>query len=128
MRAQAIVYLAVLAAAAAAAYFHVAAPLDRKLRDAQMRFLRENSLRPVANDVVLVGLDEPFIESMREPIALLHPHLARFLAAMSLAKPTVVGLDVVLPSRSYRFLAPVDRPDTNYDTILLRALLQAKRE
>jgi class 3 adenylate cyclase len=78
--------------------------------------------------VVLVGLDEPFLESMREPLALLHPHLARFLAAMTLAKPSVVGLDIVLPSRSYRFLAPIDHPETNYDAILLRALLQAKRE
>src|SRR5712675_1987607 len=115
MRTGAMAYLAVLAAAAAAAYFHVAAPLDRKIRDAQMRFLRENFLRPVSHDVVLVGIDEPFIESMREPVALLHPHLAQFLAAMSVARPTVVGLDVVLPSRSYRFLAPVDQPGTNYD-------------
>jgi class 3 adenylate cyclase/CHASE2 domain-containing sensor protein len=128
MRKGAIAYLGVMVAAAAAAYFHVAAPLDRKVMDAQMRFLREASPRPVANDVVLVGLDEPFIESMREPVALLHPHLARFLAAMSVARPSVVGLDVVLPSRSYRFLAPVDRPETNYDMILLRALLQTKRE
>jgi class 3 adenylate cyclase/CHASE2 domain-containing sensor protein len=78
--------------------------------------------------VVLVGLDEPFIESMREPLALLHPHLARFLAAMAAAKPAAVGLDIVLPSRSYRFLAPIDHPETNYDAILLRALLQTKRE
>src|SRR6267142_2664777 len=85
MRTGAMAYLAVLVAAAAAAYFHVAAPLDRKVRDAQMRFLRENFPRPVSHDVVL-------------------------------------------PSRSYRFLAPVDQPGTNYDTILLRALLQTKRE
>ena len=93
-----------------------------------MRFLRESFPRPAGNDVVLVGLDEPFLESMREPLALLHPHLARFLAAMTLAKPSVVGLDIVLPSRSYRFLAPIDHPETNYDAILLRALLQTKRE
>ena len=121
------VYLVVLAAAAAATYFHAYAALDRKVMDAQMRFLREHFPRPVANDVVLVGLDEPFLESMREPMALMHPHLARFLAAMNVAKPAVVGLDVVLPSRSYRFLAPVDQPGTNYDAILLRALLQAKQ-
>jgi len=128
MRTGARAYLVVLAAAAAAAYFHAPAALDRKVMDAQMRFLRANFPRPVANDVVLVGIDEPFIESMREPIALLHPHLARFLTAMSVARPTVVGLDIVLPSRSYRFLAPVDRPETNYDMVLLRALLQTKRE
>jgi len=121
-------YFVVLAAAAVAAYWRLAAPLDLKVMDAQQRFLRENFPRPAANDVVLVGLDEPFLESMREPVALLHPHLARFLAAMALAKPAVVGLDIVLPSRSYRFLAPIDHPETNYDAILLRALLQTKRE
>lgn len=121
-------YFVVLAAAAAAAYWQLPAALDLKVMDAQMRYLRENFPRPVANDVVIVGLDEPFLESMREPLALLHPHLARFLAAMSIAKPVVVGLDIVLPSRSYRFLAPIDHPQTNYDAILLRALLQTKRE
>ena len=121
-------YFVVLAAAAAAAYWRLPAALDLKVMDAQMRFLRENFPRPAGNDVAIVGLDEPFLESMREPLALLHPHLARFLAAMALAKPTVVGLDIVLPSRSYRFLAPIDHPETNYDAILLRALLQTKRE
>jgi class 3 adenylate cyclase/CHASE2 domain-containing sensor protein len=121
-------YVVVLAIAAAAAYWRLPAALDLKVMDAQMRFLRENFPRPAGNDVVLVGLDEPFIESMREPLALLHPHLARFLAAMAAAKPAAVGLDIVLPSRSYRFLAPIDHPETNYDAILLRALLQTKRE
>jgi len=121
-------YLVVLALAAAAAYWRLPAALDRKVMDAQMRFLRESYPRPVTNDVVLVGLDEPFLESMREPIALLHPHLARFLAAMMLGKPAVVGMDVVLPSRSYRFLTPVDHPETNYDAVLLRSLLQAKQK
>jgi len=121
-------YFVVLVAAAAAAYWRLPAALDLKIADTQMRFLRENFPRPAGNDVVLVGLDEPFLESMREPLALLHPHLARFLAAMAIAKPAVVGLDVVLPSRSYRFLAPIDHPETNYDAILVRALLQTKRE
>src|SRR5262245_14487039 len=122
------IYLVLLAAVAAVAVFRLPAGVDAKVMDAQMRFLRDSFPRPVANDVVLVGLDEAFLESMREPVALMHPHLARFLAAMAIAKPAVVGLDVVLPARSYRFLAPVDQPGTNYDAILLRALLQAKRE
>jgi class 3 adenylate cyclase/CHASE2 domain-containing sensor protein len=122
------IYCVVLAAAAVMTFLQVAAPLDRKVMDAQMRFLRESFPRPVANDVALVGLDEPFLESMREPVALMHPHLARFLAAMAVARPAVVGLDVVLPARSYRFIAPVDQPGANYDAMLLRALLQVKRE
>src|SRR5260370_11281805 len=122
-----VAYLAVLAAALATALWRLPAALDFKLMDAQQRFLREHYPRPAANDVVLVGLDEAFLESVREPVALLHPHLARFLAAMTLAQPAVVGLDIVLPQRSLRFLAPVETPDTNYDLILVRAFLQAKQ-
>src|SRR4051812_10808802 len=108
-------YAIVLVAALAAAYWHVAAPLDVKLLDAQQRYLREHHPRPAGTDVVVVGLDEAFLSSGGEPIALLHAHIARFLAAMSLARPAVVGMDVLLPGRSYRFLAPVDNPETNYD-------------
>jgi len=122
-----VAYLAVLAAALAAAFWRLPDALDFKLMDAQQRFLREHYPRAAGNDVVVVGLDEAYLESMREPIALLHPHLARFLAAMTLAQPSVVGMDVVLPPRSYRFLVPVDAPETNYDLILIRALLQAKQ-
>jgi len=119
-------YVVVLVAALAAAYWRVAAPLDLKLLDAQQRFLREHYPRPAPSDVVVVGLDEAFLASVREPIALLHPHIARFLAAMTVARPTVVGMDVIMPDRSYRFLSPSDNPQTNYDVILVRALLQAK--
>src|SRR5712692_8747563 len=122
-----VAYLAVLAVALAAAFWRLPAALDFKLMDAQQRFLREHFPRPAASDVVVVGLDEAFLESVREPVALLHPHLARFLAAMTLAQPAVVGLDVVLPQRSFRFLAPADGPATNYDLILIRAFLQAKQ-
>jgi len=119
-------YLVVFALALAFAYWRVPAALDLKVMDAQMRFVREHFPRPAPNDVVLIGLDEPYMEAMREPLALLHPHLARFFAAMMVGKPAVVGLDIVFPSRSYRFLTPIDHPETNYDTILVRALLQAK--
>ena len=86
-------YLVVLAAVLALAYWRVAAPLDAKVMDAQMRFVREHFPRPAPNDVVLIGLDEAYLETMREPIALLHPHLARFFAAMMVGRPAVVGLD-----------------------------------
>src|SRR5260370_39436199 len=78
-----VAYLAVLAAALAAAFWRLPAALDFKLMDAQQRFLREHYPRPPANDLVLVGLDEALLESRREPVALLHPHLARFLSPMT---------------------------------------------
>jgi len=106
--------------------WRVATPLDLSMLDFQMRFLRDNMARPAGNDVVVVGIDEAFLEAVREPVALMHPHLAKFLAAMMVAKPSVVGLDVVLPRRSFRFLRSADALDTNYDLILTRALFQAK--
>jgi len=57
-------YFVVLVAAAAAAYWRLPAALDRKVMDAQMRFLRENFPRPAGNDVVLVGLDESFLDRL----------------------------------------------------------------
>ncbi len=121
-----IAYVALLAAALAAQYWRVAAPLDLGLMDRQTRFLREHFPRPAGNDVVVVGIDEAFLDSVREPVALMHPHLAKFLSAMAAAGPSVVGFDVVFPRQSFRFLAPTDVPDTNYDLLLVRAMFQAK--
>ena len=102
------------------------ANLDFWLIDHQTRWLRQQMPQQIPNDVVVVGLDEDFLGSVREPVALLHPHMARFLQAMALARPSVVGMDVVLPRQSYRFLAPIDAPEVNYDLILVKALFQSK--
>lgn len=121
-------FAALVALALIAAHYRVLAPLDHAVSDAQQRFVRSSGYaRPAANEVVVVGLDEAFLESVREPIALLHPHLARFLAAMNAARPSVVGFDVVLPNRSYRFLSARDAQEGNFDLVLVRALLQAKQ-
>jgi class 3 adenylate cyclase/CHASE2 domain-containing sensor protein len=72
------------------------------------------------NDVVIVGIDEDATKALREPFALWHPHLGKFLDAMTKAKPSVVGLDITLPDRSYQFLVP------QYDQNLLRGLQELK--
>lgn len=105
---------------------HLTASIDLWLVDHETRLLRERQPRQIANDVVVVGLDEAFLQSIREPVALMHPHLAKFLKAMAVGRPSVVGLDVIFPRQSYRFLAPIDAPDLNYDLILVKALFQAK--
>src|SRR5689334_3537839 len=122
-------YAALLALVAIAIHAKVPERLDAVISDAEARYVRANHPRPAANEVVVVGLDEPFLESVREPIALMHPHIARFLAAMMVAKPSVVGFDVVFPNRSYRFLtaagetpAPSGAPAFNFDLVLVRAL------
>lgn len=118
---------AVLALAVCFVMFErVTASIDLWLVDHETRLLRERQPRQIANDVVVVGMDESFLDSIREPIALMHPHLAKFLQAMAVGRPSVVGLDVIFPRQSYRFLAPTDAPGLNYDLILMKALLQTK--
>jgi class 3 adenylate cyclase len=78
--------------------------LSRKLLDKQFSFLRTNYPQPINNDVVIVGIDEATFKSFKEPYELWHPHLGKFLQAMGRAKPSVLGVDVALPERSYDFL------------------------
>ncbi len=77
---------------------------DQSLYDAQARWLRANAPTPLAHDVVVIGLDEAAYETIPEPTALWHTHLAALLAGLSAAQPAVVGLAMPLPVRSYDFL------------------------
>jgi adenylate cyclase len=115
-------FAVVLGAGLAAQYAGLAERADRALLDAEFRLLRERRPQPVEKDVVLVGIDETTFQVLREPFALWHPHLGRFLQAMALAKPSVVGLDIVLPDRSYHFLIP------DYDQPLVRGLAELRGE
>jgi len=110
----------VLGAGVAAQYGGLAERAERALLDAEFRLLRERAPRPAETDVVVVGIDETTFHALREPFALWHPHLGRFLQAMALAKPSVLGLDIVLPERSYDFLIP------GYDQPLLQGLAELK--
>lgn len=79
---------------------------ERKVFDLEMRLLREYSPKPVANDVVLIGIDAESEQRFEEPLALWHKHYARVLQALALAKPQAVGVDIVLPERSYNDILP----------------------
>ncbi len=96
-------------------------PLDLKLLDTQFKVLRTHALRPVKNDVVIVGFDEDTARVLREPLTLWHPHLGKFLQAAAGAGAAVIGVDVVLPDRSYEKLVP------GYDRQLLTGILIARR-
>ena len=61
-------------------------------------------------------------KALKEPFALWHPYLGKFLQAMAAAKPAVVGLDIALPERSYQFLIP------QYDQSLLQGLQKLKSQ
>lgn len=91
--------------------------LSRILLDEQFSFLRTNFPKPLDNDVVIVGIDEATFKSFKEPYELWHPHFGKFLHAMSRAKPSVLGVDVAFPERSYDFLI------RQYDQKLVDGLL-----
>ena len=66
------------------------------------------------NDVVIVGIDDESTRVLREPLTLWHPHVGKFLQAMAGSGATAVGLDIVLPDRSFEAIVP------GYDLHLLR--------
>lgn len=106
--------------AALCAWFSWLERADHMLLDAEFHLLRHYAPHPVERDVVIVGMDEAAFNTLREPFALWHPHFGKFLWAMAVAKPLVLGLDVVLPDRSFQFLMP------GYDQLLLQGQLKLK--
>lgn len=96
------------------------APIERPVRDAGFRLLRASGPHPIANDLVLVAVDEAFLESTPEPLTLIHPYLGRVMSGLAQVKPSVVGLDLVLPSKSFRDMQSSRVKD--YDLALLTGL------
>lgn len=115
-----LLFLAFLALGFALQFSHFVDSADRKIIDQQFALLREYRPQPLSNDVVIVGIDEKAFASFREPFALWHPHLGKFLRAMAMARPSVLGMDIILPKHSYHFLLP------QYDQSLLQGLMAIK--
>jgi adenylate cyclase len=84
----------------------LAAPLERKLVDAGFRSLRGAALPAGIPDIAVVGVDERSLAAIALPMALWHRQLGTLLKAAAAAGARVVGLDVVLPDKSYAALAP----------------------
>ena len=72
--------------------------------DHQVRLIREVHPRPLAEDVVLIGIDEETYSAFDEPFALWHRHFGSMLRALARAKPRAIAMDTVLPERSYDFI------------------------
>ncbi|HQY46564.1 MAG TPA: adenylate/guanylate cyclase domain-containing protein [Usitatibacteraceae bacterium] len=98
------------------------ARLERDAFDAQMQALRDRWPRPLAGDVVLVGIDEGSEEVFTEPLALWHRHFARLLGALGEAGPRAVGVDIVPPERSYDDIVP------GSDLALFRAIRDLRQK
>ena len=89
--------------------------------DAQQALLRTLIPRAAAAEVVVVGIDEATTQAVREPLALWHAPLAAFVQAAAAGGASVVGLDVVLPDRSFEAVLP------GSDRTLLGGLVLARR-
>ena len=97
------------------------ADLERLAFDQQMRVLRKIHPRPLAEDIVLVGTNEETYRVFEEPFALWHRHFAAVMHALAKAKPRAVGVDFVLPERSFESISP------GIDMAMMRGLLDLKR-
>jgi len=97
------------------------ADAERTAFDLEMRLLREYYPRPIPNDVVLVGIDERTEQTWIEPLALWHRNFARALHALAKSAPRAVGVDVVLPERSFDKIIP------GLDLSMMRGMLDLKR-
>jgi class 3 adenylate cyclase len=96
-------------------------PWDLKLLDVQFKVLRALGPTSITRDVTIVGIDEATIAAYPEPLTLWHKQLGHFLQVMTVAKPSVVGMDLILPDRSYDSVTP------GYDNALVRGLLAARQ-
>jgi adenylate cyclase len=97
------------------------ADAERFAFDQQMRYLQSERPRPLPNDIVLVGTDEQTLKEWDEPIALWHRRFAGVLHALAKAKPLAVGVDFVLPERSFDKISP------GIDLAMMRGLLDLRR-
>ncbi len=113
-------FSAILLICAALAATGLAERLDLAALDLEYRLLRHSLPRAAAREVVVVGIDEASIAALPEPITLWHRHLSRFLLAMKQAAPAALGIDVVLPARSFEKVQP------GADALLTRSLVEAR--
>lgn len=117
-------YLALALGAAVLVFSGAAGSMDRAWMDASFASLRAWLPQAVNQDVVVVGIDEAFLETVEEPLALSHAYLARFLDIATSARPRVVALDLVLPEKRFDTLVPRDSPGTDFHRILLAGILR----
>lgn len=94
--------------------------LNGKLLDAAFVALRNVAPRAVERDVTVVGIDVDDLRKFSEPRDLWHANYGHMLAALASYRPAVVGLDIVLPERSYQHLLP------GLDQKLMQGLLSAR--
>jgi len=111
-----------------AQHWGLASAFDRIVLDAMVRANRSEHPQPAQADPIIVGIDEAFLNSVEEPLALNHVYVSRFLGAMAQAHPKVIGIDLVLPEKRFQTLALAAHPDLDFHKTLLGALLATSRD
>ena len=99
-------FLLIVGIAICLAASNITDSLELKLLDNLHQMLAKRFPKAVKTPVVIVGIDDATMHSFPEPLALWHAHLGKFFKAMAAAKPSVVGVDLVLPSRSFDAIVP----------------------
>jgi CHASE2 domain-containing sensor protein/class 3 adenylate cyclase len=99
----------------------VAQRLDAALLDVQWSLLRKFDPRPSADEIIIVGLDESTIRSLKDPLALWQEPLAKALARIAAARPRAIALDLALPERSFESVRP------GLDRMLVASLVAARQ-
>lgn len=103
-------YAAVLVAALALQSWPGFQYAEWKLYDQSLKLLRAMTNQPVSNDVVIIAADEESFRAFDEPFALWHKRIGALIDAMVVAQPAVLGLDIVLPAKSFDAVVPgIDR-------------------
>ena len=116
-RRRALAFCLIALAAATAHHAGWLATLNGKLLDAQFALWRAAAPQPATRDVAVIGIDVDDLRTFDEPRDFWHPNYGKLLAALAKVKPAIVGMDVVLPERSYQHLVP------GLDHALLQGLL-----
>lgn len=98
------------------------AALERVAFDLSMQTLRDHWPRAVAQDAVLVGIDEGTEQAFPAPFALWHRPFAELLEALAAGGARAIAVDVVLPERSYDDILP------GSDLALMRSLVRARQQ
>lgn len=99
--------------------------LDQRLLDLAFQLNRNHPAQTITHDVVVVGIDDAFVESIDEPLSLSHFYLADFLLAASAARARVIGLDLILPDKRLDQVNSARHPDQDFHRALLAGLIQA---
>lgn len=122
---QALAVLMVFTLALGLSYSPWGAQLQQFLFDQQVSLSRQYFPQTVKIDPVLIGLDEKFVDSVDEPVALHHQYLARTMEIASAAGAKVIGLDIALPEKRFESLALRSDPELDLHQRLLRGMLSA---